>query len=405
MPASDLLALIDDARLVLGYAVRAGKLPDNALPEAIDRLVAADGASTPDIVGLQSAMNAAVTEIAPITLIDLRAGRSPFDPRNVSSRKRWQVGLSVATLGLIATIAYYQYLVQQQQSALRAYKEVLEARGSEKITAARKLVQRGNALAEDSCQLDTYQKSRHDLRLLADRTVMTTKTLHDLAEQSPWPIVDAAIGAAQWLEGPVAARAAPPPEAGAPQEINAGAEDKAIKDPCDETERPKLSPPGYPKWLQLVVHDSVDEFCFASKLSVDQMAAVDPIRRPTYYLGPNFEDPVPKVEQRILVQTGWLLPFLYGLLGASVYVMRRLLFDAKAAAVENFVIILRLALGALAGVVIGWFAGPSLVTLVSGSAASSLPYVLAFLAGFSIDNLFTLLDRANRALLGKERGT
>lgn len=95
-----------------------------------------------------------------------------------------------------------------------------------------------------------------------------------------------------------------------------------------------------------------------------------------------------------------LLRFLYGLLGACVYVMRRLLFDTKGAAVENVVIVLRLALGALAGVAIGWFAIPA-VAANSYVPPSSWPYVLAFLAGFSIDILFALLDRLNRTLVDK----
>ena len=117
----------------------------------------------------------------------------------------------------------------------------------------------------------------------------------------------------------------------------------------------------------------------------------------------NGENPVPALQQRSRVQTAWVLPFLYGLLGACVYVMRRLLFDMRAAVVENMVILLRLALGALAGVVIGWFATPTMAGGVGASSAVAWQYVLAFLAGFSIDNLFSLLDRLNRTLGGKDK--
>jgi hypothetical protein len=396
MPAADFPRLIADARLILEYAVRAGKLQDDSLAEAIQNLETLD--SPRNIIGLQNAMNAVVTQIAPMTLVDLRAGRNPFDQRNVHARSRWQIGLSMATLILIAIIAYYQFLVQGQESALRAYREILDARGSERITDVRKLVQQGHALAKDSCQRDAYQKARHDVRQLADRWAVASTTLFQLSQASAWPLVDS-IGDISIMMG---LRSVLPTAA-----ATTGAKSHAAKlnedyDPCDESKRSGVVPVGYPEWLQKVVLDSVDEFCFASKISADRLSSDDPLRLRASYFGPRGadSDPVAKVEQRMRVQTGWLLPFLYGLLGACVYVMRRLLFDTKTAAVENVVIVLRLALGALAGVAIGWFSASS-----SGPppslAASSFPYMFAFLAGFSIDILFIMLDRLNRVLIDK----
>jgi hypothetical protein len=344
-----------------------------------------------------------------MTLVDLRAGRNPFDRRNVRARQRWQVGLSLATLLLIAIIAYYQYLVQRQESALRAYKEVVEARGSERIIEVRNLVQVGRALAKDSCQRDRYQKARHELRQLAGKTAVASLTLFRLSEQSAWPLVD-------WLTEfgeAVADRMVKPAMASGPASERSDTDTSTaagpppgsdwIPDPCDESQRTRIIPAGYPDWLRNVVLDSIDEFCFASKLNIDTLSSTDPLRQGNAsYFGPGSADvdPVARVEQRTRVQTGWLLPFLYGLLGACVYVMRRLLFDTKTAVVENVVIVLRLALGALAGVAMGWFASPSTLPYAS-APASSLPYAFAFLAGFSIDILFTLLDRLNRALLDK----
>lgn len=404
MPVVDLKSLIADARLILEYAVRAGKLPNDALAKSIQRLENSESAR--DIIALQNAMNEVVTAVAPMTLVDLRAGRNPFDQRNIDARSRWQVGLALGTLWLIVVIAYYQYLVQRQEAALRAFKDVVEARASEKITDARNLAQVGNALTKDSCQRDAYQKARHDLRQLAGRTVMASTTLFELSKASAWPMVDTALALTHWLSTATSAVKEPrseiePPGALSSQQQPAPPADQIIEDLCDENQRPRVVPAGYPVWLRNVVLDTIDEFCFASKLSVDQLA-VDPIRRGSSYFGPGLDpqNPVAKVEQRMRVQVGWLLPFLYGLLGACVYVMRRLLFDTKAAVVENVVIVLRLALGALAGVAIGWFAVPN-----GGTAAlvsvSSLPYALAFLAGFSIDILFTLLDRFNRLLIDK----
>ena len=54
---------------------------------------------------------------------------------------------------------------------------------------------------------------------------------------------------------------------------------------------------------------------------------------------------------------------------------------------------LRLFLGALAGLAIGWFLKPE---DVSGLKAVS-PFALAFVAGYSVDLLFTFLDKVVNA--------
>jgi hypothetical protein len=402
----DMQTLVVDAKLVLEYAVRAGKLPDKTLGEAIERLEGSESAQS--AFDLQYAMNTVVACIAPMTLVDLRAGRNPFSHNNIQIRRRWQISLSFATIALIVVIANYQFLVQRQESALREYRLVVEARASERITEVRKLVQQGHALAKDSCQRDVYQKARHELRQLADRSVIASRALIDLSRSSAWPMVDAASGLFASRQEYVSLGSALTHSsldavgAAKAESQHKPPQDQLAPDPCDESQRTRMLPSGYPDWLRNVVLDTIDEYCFASKLNVDRLAASDPIRQgPTSYFGRDIDeiDHVAKVEQRMRVHAGWLLPFLYGLLGACVYVMRRLLFDTKTAVVENVVVVLRLALGALAGVAIGWFAMPAAVSATS--TASSLPYVLAFLAGFSVDILFTLLDRLNRLVLDK----
>jgi hypothetical protein len=95
-----------------------------------------------------------------------------------------------------------------------------------------------------------------------------------------------------------------------------------------------------------------------------------------------------------------MLPGLYGLLGACVFLMRDLLrvglskADGDARIVDVLSLLLRVALGGLAGIIIGWFWVPTLPTpSTSAIAVSSISFGMAFLAGFSIDSLFALLDR------------
>jgi hypothetical protein len=70
---------------------------------------------------------------------------------------------------------------------------------------------------------------------------------------------------------------------------------------------------------------------------------------------------------------------------------------------ENFAVIMRLGLGGIAGIVVGWVAVPNGFSLTA-TGIVSLPFVLAFVAGYAIDVLFTLLDRMHRSLVGALQG-
>jgi hypothetical protein len=115
----------------------------------------------------------------------------------------------------------------------------------------------------------------------------------------------------------------------------------------------------------------------------------------------------------------FVLPLFYGLLGAFVYVLRTLTIEIKTLTYtreSNISYRLRIQLGALAGLAIGWFTGPnasfSLDTVSSGalstfssggvSAQTLSPMALAFVAGYSVDVLFALMDRIIYAFSTKE---
>jgi hypothetical protein len=87
-----------------------------------------------------------------------------------------------------------------------------------------------------------------------------------------------------------------------------------------------------------------------------------------------------------------ILPMLLGLLGAYSYVLRNLSLDiqnrsfAPGSAIHHVV---RLSLGALAGIASGWLLRTDEVT-----AFSSLPsWALAFVAGYSVELVFSAMDR------------
>ena len=89
----------------------------------------------------------------------------------------------------------------------------------------------------------------------------------------------------------------------------------------------------------------------------------------------------------------YALPLLYGLLGACVFTLRTMAEKIRARSyseASNIDFRIRLCLGTLGGLVSAWFLLPGNPDNVSGSIS---PFALAFLAGYSIELVFTAMDR------------
>ena len=88
----------------------------------------------------------------------------------------------------------------------------------------------------------------------------------------------------------------------------------------------------------------------------------------------------------------YLLPLAYGLLGAATFVLRSLSREIRELTflAENEVKYrLRLSLGSLCGLAVGWF----LKSDTPGIAGSLSPLALAFVMGYNVELLFSLMDR------------
>jgi hypothetical protein len=94
-----------------------------------------------------------------------------------------------------------------------------------------------------------------------------------------------------------------------------------------------------------------------------------------------------------IIQT-YLLPLLYGWVGSMAFVLRSLIVTVKNKSFRpelNVEYRLRVYLGVLAGLVIGWFLSGK--TGSQTSVANLAPAAVSFVAGYSVEILFSTMDR------------
>lgn len=101
------------------------------------------------------------------------------------------------------------------------------------------------------------------------------------------------------------------------------------------------------------------------------------------------------------IYKSYFLPLLYGLMGACCFMLRRLIVEVRGRVFRSEAEMsywLRLFLGMLAGLAIGWFLRPELSSDPFGFGQSRsflalTPLALSFVAGYSVELLFAAMDR------------
>lgn len=407
--------LLEDAQLVIGYAARAGRLPDDTLQKAMS---AVQSPSTPDalpeIAPLVTALNTTIRAIAPMTLIELRAGRSPFNARRQKgTRVFFLLVLPIVLIGLV----YYTELLHQDDIAVKALQQIQDARPLDKLNAVRKMVDLERVIEKRNAQYDQYHRAVTELRELQEKIASVSQLAQAVAARAdwhfPWPF--------RWQrENSYPSQAQPTDTAAAgttsvstteavepTTSVPSGTAQNAPYDPVAEALKrcpptPSASTPGSSgpeevkegkkavadnPWFCGVQWDLQDEFLFSTILNLGLYSYSQlPTSGLTY-----------KIQAHMATLSGWVLPLLYGLFGSLVFLMRNML-DPRTPNVDFFRSVLRIALGGIAGIAIGWFWVSAPSKNAELVAITSAPLVLAFLAGFSIDILFALIDRVSRMI-------
>lgn len=407
MDATSVAEILPDARLLAQYAYRAARLPRHSrLFEQIDRVTLA--LSRGEAPGAQALLDemALVSEATGVTVAQLR--RSETRLGRVSHRAAVVTPYLIGLLTLLLTLylSFQSSELHQADLALREHQELVGERLPEKIYFAWKMYRYERVLnvqAPTLAQLDGYQKLVADAKRLNAKLAAVRGMLADSSNMRLVPVMFQTYGPcwsrriANALNAPTAAPLdceRQRPAAGAPGSLpQAPPLDLA----CARAPEPEPPVRGRPL---AAAETKIDLEAFESSIGcfVRQLNISD-------YNAP-LDESIYLVRNKLFLLVSWLLPCLYGLLGACVFLMRRLLFVnssvgglADARIVDLLSLILRIALGGLAGIIIGWFWAPTALTTNSSAlSVSSLPFGIAFLAGFSIDSLFKLLDRLNRTI-------
>jgi hypothetical protein len=406
----DAARLLQDARLVSAYAGRRG-IQIGA--ELYDAIVAADakiGANTygqPEEQNLQRAIGAATRQIRPATVEQLRR-QEDLESGNITLGLRLrlafeifvQASIFIICFCLIAVIVPLTTYYNQLSAALVEMKTFEDAHYfsqlhdvqvlSGKVESEQQFQEKLRILIEEDGKISLLSISMaRYLDIDSGRARWREIFMSFYPIEWAWPAQPAAPAVAA-MDAPLpstsppgrAPEAAPIPIAPLPSTSPPGRAPEVA--PIPIAPLPSTSPPGKGSPL-------APDIDFAKQL---RLSVVEPNQLQGTYIARSVAGAFG------LFLGGSILPLMYGFLGASVYLMRT--FLGTAAERPGASAFIRLGLGGIAGLAIGWFAGPE---AAKATQLTTTPFALAFLAGFSIELLFSVLDRLIAAFAPSETGS
>jgi hypothetical protein len=430
--------LVKDLREAVEYASRAGLLQDRGVLDAIkaaEQTIRND--AIPDVYSVTLALSAVAHVIAPMTIADLTFGRNPFSPDNQRKAKTLQFWMTVFCLIVLVLVGYSMNALRVEQEAIAELNEVQDMHPEMKLTELRMIAENDEPISKRTALFDEYHQKVIELLRLNDKMSSTYTRLLEAFNTPLFPLgqfLSQQPLAQRRIEGkvtlrpgeavPVASGIMLPPASNAPPSQTSAAPNPAqstsysaqvapltsagskndhsgdqtgtlerTPDLCAEDANGGLRVPvealAYPKWMRTVLSDTLSDFCFQLKvLSPDGQGTV---------LNQSFSESglVPHIKDKVSLRVTWFLPFLYGLLGSAVFMMRNVA-SIRTPAMAWFPLVMRLSLGGVAGIVMGWFS--TTASNIQTTTTLSVPFALAFLTGYGIDVLFTLLDRINRTI-------
>lgn len=397
MARSMLEALIDDSTIVAEVGVRIGALADDDdLPKALDAAIRSSGAALPDsevVRDLSLALNSAMKKIAPITLDDLRRGWRPY-----RSSRRFRLGKVAFFFFSILMMWACAFTTQVYERARVMYSTTLElqqARGAEQAMRLFGMLKRNQQEVLDSLNsgkkeflYEVFSKSLFDLKAMYLKNQaylpIAAKVLNDLDmisspseafkriqdSQNPSGSVDISKLIAQKGYGQA------PTEATQKELMQLDVSGRNLAEGGVKIKNGNVD-------AQVLLEQYLNQL---RRFNLSINFFIDPVQ-PNDYFSNLFQ-----LQIGIGFVGQWVLPALYGMLGASIFYMRRLL-DPIIPDPSFMRITFRLLLGGFAGIIIVWFWTPSSQRPSQGEFATLTSFGIAFIVGYSTDVFFRALDR------------
>ncbi|MDX8483367.1 hypothetical protein RFN28_33705 [Mesorhizobium sp. VK24D] len=387
--------LIADARLVAAYG-RYGVFKDNSLIVAIGNAEHLEGATAGQtaVADLQNALNDCSSVVPFTTLVALRDG---WSPGNMSFKTRMatysMVFVSILLMIVTGTLTY-QYNVG---ISLRSELDQLDssdfaARFSQSVRqvwATQKQLQKalanGTPTTDFTLMKDSYYQSQDNLHSLNQRFVeLWANSQKFISDDAKFPI---------WgMKGLYCKLFS-----SSKFESNSGPDVRSYN--TDQENINRLCDVGMSSTQQapLPASENPSADVASDDVNYDYKEATRVLQRAgVITLTP---ESIPAMTAQIRVISSvlspyalWILPALYGAMGAIMFQMRMIL-NPLLPNPPLPRLIHRIALGVLAGMVLAWFLAPGtkLGDEVSGIGFSL--FTFAFLFGFSLDIFFTVLDQ------------
>lgn len=380
----DLLAeLVEDAELVAAYGQRGGRLQGVELVSAIAAVkrLALPQWSDAAVLGLQTALNRAVQDIAPVLVSDLRDKTwKPFDPPPPWYRQPQSLAFVALSLVLLALTSCSSMGYNKGISLNDEITQYLAKNSQNHISdLATILMEPKTTDAEYHLAVQELREINESLTSYAGRTADYLIQFNE-----PGSLAGLLFGRA----APVSPLATQPNVAALDlcgvQEVQAaGARLKAFR----------------------VAPSTTQPVPVGQSLVIQQIAALcNESIRPSLLFGTGTNAFVYQIRDRLDPWRSFYLPALYGAFGATVFYMRRIL-DPVVRNPPFIRFAIRVAMGAFAGVIVTWFWAPNNQLLNSFSSAGLTLFTVAFLIGFGVEVLFVLLDRLVGGAMAVARGT
>ena len=432
--------LLDNADRIARFGIQSGRITDTKLLDAIERAKAANAtgaltADSPEAGILAVAMQDGARQIAPTSVADLSRGYDPFanpptkpEPKSGS----WARALTLAcTLLLVFTAGYYTLWHKRATDLMSfAIDEAVRKQDGAVLDVVLPMLVQPPAAKPDIAQTAAAVTSAVTAGAPAvetttvvapEETLRTAVLLRDADEIREMQqsidyfgdrfgslYRDRVIGYGQlldlkgWLLGETEERQELPalpklPSLLRPANAAAGAQPKATGELTNEEKEAlfeqacasadRLRAGGAETYRDLageLFGYAAMKGCVLHAMGIAPMDAVS-LKQIRIQL---FE-----FDHALSIVGLWLLPAIYGALGALVYYMRQFLDPLRPDPSLPRVVV-RVALGAFAGITVGWFFTPT-----TAAQGFSFPDVgmatltFAFLLGFSIEVFFSFLER------------